>query len=98
MPIVVHISQNHSHRIIGSDSALPQQLGIQYRSFYFFTTFSNSGLNNLFTQIAANQTTNPGNAVVYNNPTITAFAKNVAGPGVTVNPNQSFEFDSIYYK
>ena len=64
----------------------------------FFTTFSTSGLTSLFTKIAANQTTNPGNAVVYNNPTITAFAKNVAGPGVTVNPNQSFEFDSVYYK
>jgi peptide/nickel transport system substrate-binding protein len=64
----------------------------------FFTTFSNSGLNQLFTKIASNQVTNPGNAVVYFNPTITAFTSNVAGPGVTVNPNQSFELDSLYYK
>ena len=64
----------------------------------FFKTFTNSGLNNLFTQIDANQTTNPGNAVVYFVPTITAFASNVACPGVTVNPNQSYELDSVYYK
>ncbi|HEX5295057.1 MAG TPA: ABC transporter substrate-binding protein [Streptosporangiaceae bacterium] len=64
----------------------------------FFTTFSTSAENDLFTQIDQNQTTNPGNAVVYFNPTITAFATNVAGPGVTVNPNQSFELDSLYYK
>jgi ABC-type transport system substrate-binding protein len=64
----------------------------------FFTTFSTSAENNLFTSIDLNQITNPGNAVVYFSPTITAFAKNVAGPGVTVNPNQSFELDSLYYK
>jgi ABC-type transport system substrate-binding protein len=64
----------------------------------FFTTFSTTAENNLFTSIDQNQITNPGNAVVYFSPTITAFAKNVAGPGVTVNPNQSFELDSLYYK
>jgi hypothetical protein len=35
--------------------------------------------------------------VVYFAPTITAYAKNVAGPGVNVNPGQSFELDSVYY-
>ena len=64
----------------------------------FFTTFSTSAENSLFTEIDQNQTTNPGNAVVYFTPTITAFATNVAGPGVTVNPNQSYELDSLYYK
>jgi ABC-type transport system substrate-binding protein len=64
----------------------------------FFTTFTTSGLTSLFTAIDKNQTTDPGNAVVYFAPTITAFATNVAGPGVTVNPNQSFELDSVYYK
>lgn len=63
----------------------------------FFTTFTTSGLTSLFEQINKNQTTNPGNAVAYFNPTITAFAKNVGGPGVNVNPSQSYEFDSLYY-
>jgi len=64
----------------------------------FFTTFTASAENDLFASIDKNQVTNPGNAVVYFSPTITAFATNVAGPGVTVNPNQSFELDSLYYK
>jgi peptide/nickel transport system substrate-binding protein len=64
----------------------------------FFTAFSTSAETDLFSQIDQNQITNPGNAVVYFNPTITAFATNVAGPGVTVNPNQSFELDSLYFK
>ncbi len=63
----------------------------------FFTTFTASGENALFTAIDQNQITDPGNAVVYFAPTITAFAKNIVGPGVTVNPNQSYELDSVYY-
>jgi ABC-type transport system substrate-binding protein len=63
----------------------------------FFTTFTPSGLTAIFTAIDQNQITNPGNAVVYFAPTITAYAKNVAGPGVNVNPGQSFELDSVYY-
>lgn len=62
-----------------------------------FTTFTTSGLNSLFTAIDANQTTDPGNAVVYFTPNIVAFATDIAGPGVTVNPNQSYELDSVYY-
>jgi ABC-type transport system substrate-binding protein len=72
----------------GDDTAINQ----------FFTTFSPSAENALFTAIDKNQITDPGNAVVYFSPTITAFDTNVAGPGVTVNPNQSFELDSLYYK
>jgi peptide/nickel transport system substrate-binding protein len=63
-----------------------------------FTTFTTSGLNSLFTAIDKNQITDPGNAVVYFTPNIVAFATNVAGPGVTTNPNQSYELDSVYYK
>ncbi|HUZ51328.1 MAG TPA: ABC transporter substrate-binding protein [Streptosporangiaceae bacterium] len=64
----------------------------------FFTSFTTSAESSLFASIDANQATNPGNAVVYFTPNIEAFAANVAGPGVTVNPNQSYELDPLYYK
>lgn len=64
----------------------------------FFTTFSTGGENALFAAIDKNQTTSPGNAVVYFNPTITAFDTNITGPGVSVAPGRSFELDSVYYK
>lgn len=64
----------------------------------FFSTFKTAGLVHLFEEIDKTQTTSPGSAVVYFSPTISAFANNVAGPGVNVNPGQSYEFDSLYYK